>query len=856
MKNYISEMPIQKLPLSKKTDEWKENCVDYFIGVSDIETSDNLPDREELQSYYNLYNGVYNEKDLKYVTNPFNQDDGFPAMAQDYNIIKPKIDVLLGEELKRPFNFTVCRTSDIASSEIQDTVKNMLMSFMMANIMAKMNPEEAARFQQALDNGEIQTPEQIHKYATKDYKDIAEITAHTSAKFLYKYLNMPHMFNNTFKDVLCAGSEYIYTGIKNGNPYAERVNTLDFKYADEDVDFVDEATWCVRRSFMSYSEIYDRFYDKLTESQLDKILELANQTTLAGHGKEHFVGDYNHIDLHRYNTLEEYAQNKTTDNILVYHVCWKSFKKIGFVTLLNPETEEIEEFEVDESYKETGNEVNVEWTWILETWEGYRAGDDSDAIYFGIQPLEYQFSNNDTLNSARLPYTGATYCNTNSKSKSLVAIMKPLQYMYIILWYRLELAIARDKGKIPVIDITQIPKSMGIDVEKWMHYMTALGVMFVNPYEEGWQIVGREGGKPSAYNQWVSVDASMANTINTYVNLLSKIEQMVSELSGITPQRQGAISSNELVGNVERSVVQSAHITEVWFWKHNQVKRRVLSMLLNISKYVWKLNDKKYLHYILDDGTRTFLKLDDNFFYEDFDLFVSDSTKDLHIIEQLQSLIQPAMQNGASLLDAAEILTLDNLTMIKNKLEELETKRAQQIQEQQQAQAQNEQQLAQIENEVREKELLLKQSELDLEKYKIDQDNATKITVAQLNTYRYLQDLDQNGNGIPDPIEIGNQEIARQKLLSEINAKQMELDNKNKADENKRKSEENKIKLQKEIEQLRVKLEKEKLDLENKKLNQAMALQKQKDKAAMEREKLKARTVLKNKTNAEAAKSK
>jgi len=78
--------------------------------------------------------------------------------------------------------------------------------------------------------------------------------------------------------------------------------------------------------------------------------------------------------------------------------------------------------------------------------------------------------------------------------------MKPLQYMYIVLWYRLEMAIAKDNGKVALMDITQIPKSMGVDVNKWMHYLKALGVMFVNPHEEGWDIPGREGGKAAMFN--------------------------------------------------------------------------------------------------------------------------------------------------------------------------------------------------------------------------------------------------------------------------------------------------------------------------------------------------------------------
>lgn len=853
MRKNISNMPIQKLPLSKKNEEWRKDCVDYFIGISDVNSFNNIPDNDELQTYYDLYNGIYNEKDLKYVTNPFNQDDGFPATAQDYNIIRPKIDLLLGEETKRPFNFVVCRTSDIASSEVQDKAKQMLMDYMIAAMTAQLSPEDNARFQEALRTGEIQTPEEIQKYISKDYKDIAEISAYHTLEYLIKKLNLPHEFNKGFKHALTGGFEVYYTGIRNGDPHSEVVNTMDFRYpAEEGIEFIDEASWCVRRMITSYSELYDDYYELLDEDQLDHLLELCGQTPTAGYGPDKGpVDDYNHIRMNRYSNMGEYMQDELVNNVILYHVCWKSFKKIGFITVVNPQTGLPEDFEVDENYKVTGDELSVEWKWIVETWEGYRAGDDAteECLYFGMKPVDYQFMDGD-FNSAKLPYTGVAYSNTNSKAKSLVAIMKPLQYMYIILWYRLELAIARDKGKIPVIDVTQIPKSMGIDIDKWMHYLTALGVALINPYDEGWDIPGREGGKAAVFNQWTSIDAGMSNTINTYIGLLAKIEQMASELSGVTPQRQGSISSNELVGNVERSVTQSAHITEPWFWLHNQVKKRVLSSLLDIAKYTWK-DDKRYLHYILDEGTRTFIELSDNFSYEDFDIFVSDSTKDNNAIQMLQNLIQPAMQNGASLLDAAEILTTDNLSMIKQKLEEMELKRQQMQQQVQQQEAQNQQQIQQIQNQVKEQELMLKEAELDLEKYKIDQDNATKITVAQLNAYRYQENQDLDANGTPDVMEIGRQEIERQKAVSDAANKQFELANKARAEENKRNIEAQKINAQREAEQLKHSIEKEKIALENKKLQEAMKLQKQKDKAAMERERLKSNTALKNKVSGE-----
>lgn len=830
MKNTKS-FPAQKLPMSKKTQAWKEACVDYVVGAGDSGFGGNGRSRsDEMQTYYDLYNSIYNEKDLKYVTNPFKQDDGFPAMAQDYNIIKPYVDQLLGEETKRPFNFHPQRTSDIAASELQEKAKEMLMDYIQATIASKLSPEQAARYEQALATGEIQTPEAIAKYLQKDYKDIAETEAYHALQFLKRKLNLTHEFYKGWKDALIGGEEIYYIGVINGDPYVERVNPMYFDYEHSlDLEFIDDAAWCRRKMIMSATEIYDRFYDKMSERQLNELLELIDQRPGAGNNPEirKTSIDYESIKLHKINSFTDNPFD--IDHIIVYHCCWKSFKKIGFVTLLNPETGEVEEFQVDEDYKVTGTEQSVEWDWIIEVWEGYRIGDD---MYIGIQPIEYQHISADNPNSQKLPYTGVVYNNTNSKPRSLVSMMKPLQYMYIVVWYRLELALSRDKGKVAVMDITQIPKSMNIDVNKWMHYLSALGVAFINPYDEGWDIPGREGGKPSQFNQLSSWDLTMSNVIAEYIQLMQKIEDMVAKLTGITPQRQGQIAASELVSNANTAVNMSYHITEPWFWNHNQVKRRVLTMLLNTSKAAWK-DSKRYLNYILDDATRAFVQLSDNFFYEDMDIFVDDSTKNQQYIDQLKQLLQPAMQNGASLLDIAEIITLDNMSMIKNRLEEIEQKRMEQMQQQQQAEQQAQQQIAEQQNQLKEEELMLKEAEMDLEKYKVDQDNATKITVAQLNAYRGAENIDQDMNGIPDPIEIGKQALEQQKINSDIATKQLELNNKRREIEQKREAENKKIQLEKD----RMKHETE--------------LQRMSDKAAMDREKLKAKTAIRNKVTGE-----
>lgn len=815
---YNANFPQQKLPLKKKDEQWQHDCVNYIIGEGNVVSGGMQKTRfSELQTYYDLYNSIFDEKDFKRITNPFKVSDGFPATPQDFNIIRPKVDLLIGEETKRPFNFRVVRTSQDATSDLMDQEKEMLIQYMMSAIMARMSPEEQQQFQQQLQNGEIMPPEEIGKYMRRDYKDVIENTAYHSLMYIREKCGIDNEFIKGWKDGLIAGQEVYYVGVQNGDPYMERVNPVYFSFDQSpDLEFIEDASWCCRKMRLPVAEVYDRYHDKLSEKDLDKLNEMLTGRPSNDLGEKDPVDNFNHIQMHIYDN--PVFDQKTRHNINVWHCCWKSFKKIKYVTFQDENGDAQIEI-VDEFYKPVGTEIGIDEDWIVEVWEGYRAGSD---LYFGIQPVAYQHISIDQPDSQKLPYCGAIYSNTNSKPRSLVSILKPLQYMYIVLWYRLELAIARDKGKVINMDITQIPKSMNITPDRWMHYLSSVGVNFINPYENQWGIPGREGGKPATFNQITSLDLTMSNVIAEYIQLMDKIEQLAGTITGITEQRQGAISTSELVGNVERSVLQSSHITEPLFWVHNQCKKHVLTMLLNTAKGVWEESGKKKLQYVFDNGERAFLAITKEFYYEDMDVFVSDTSKDAENIAKLQQLIQPAMQNGASLLEAAEVLTNDNFNIIKQKLKDMQDRQDQLLQQQQEAQQQQAMQLQQMQNEAKEQELMLKEAEMDLQRYKIDADNQTKIAVAEISTYRGTENKDINMNGIPDPMEIAKDATQQRKIDSEAYTKRYEARQK------------------KEIEDKKINLAKEQMKHETE-------LQKQKDEEAYRREELKAKTALKNK---------
>lgn len=132
--------------------------------------------------------------------------------------------------------------------------------------MSKLGEEERQQYEQQLQSGQIQTPPQIANWATKDYKDLAETQATHAIQFLKNKLNLPHVFTKGWKDALIAGEEIYYVGSDNGQPTVERVNPEYFDYERSlDLEFIHDAGWCRRKMVMSATEIYDRFYDKMSE---------------------------------------------------------------------------------------------------------------------------------------------------------------------------------------------------------------------------------------------------------------------------------------------------------------------------------------------------------------------------------------------------------------------------------------------------------------------------------------------------------------------------------------------------------------------------------------------------------------
>jgi len=769
--------PAQKKSDRDKNNDWMKQCVDAAQNIAIYGNNSGI--RESMynkQLNYNMYNDILDEADIHRTVNPFGISGGnFPAKMQNYPICNPKIDLLIGEESARNFNWKVRVTNMDAISEKQQIIKDRLMEYMISVIQSGGGDEQ--KIQKDLLK--------LQKWANYDAQDIRELTATQSLNFLYREQELKLKFNSGFYDVLIAGEENYCCDIIAGEPIVRRVNPLNlYTIRQGESPYIEDCDVIIEYAYRSIGDVIDSYHEYLKPKEIDDIeqghlwnkgISVVNYT---GQNpillSEMTEADSNTGALIEVNTKATKYFGGAYDaagNIRVVRTVWASLRKIGKLKYFD-EFGNQQETIVDERYqvnKDAGEEIT--WLWIKEWWEGTKIGQD---IYVKMGPRPVQFRSLTNLSKCSSGYVGTSYNVNTNKAKSLMDRMRPYQYLYNVFMYRTELAFAKSMGKIGRLNLAKIPD--GWDIDKWIYYAQVMGWAVEDPFREGNK--GAATGKLAGNFQETSgsmIDLEMGAYIQQHISMLSYIESQISTISGISAQREAQVESRETLGGVERSIQQSSYITEHWFLLHQNTKLRVMNTLLDTAKEAWKgKNIKK--QYVLDDMSSAFLELNgDEFRSAEYGIFVNDSSKDMELFGALKSIAQVAMQNDKlSMSGMIDIYCTESIASIRRKIEMAEEVASQE------AQAQAEEQSKQIQEQLAQ-QAAIEQEKINLDKYKIDTDAQTKIQVAQINSFSRQQNQDIDNDLIPDQLEVGKLALEQQKYSSDAFNKIRE-DNRKKAE--------------------------------------------------------------------------
>ena len=774
MSEFIN-LPPQQLPFHRKTKKWRKQIVDWadsktFFNYSPVRNS-----VIHKKINYDLLNGKLHMQDLEMVINPENQSAGFiPDKIQHYPIMNSKLNVLRGEESKRVFDFRVIITNPNSISEIENAKKEELLQRLQQMMANSAQSEE--EFNQEL--------EKLNDYFTYEWQDYREIRANALLNHYVKEYNMPLLFNNGFMDAMTVGEEIYQCDIVGGEPVIMKVDPLKIRiFKSGYSNKIEDADMIILEDYWSPGQVIDTFYDVLTQKDIEYIEKapytlgqasadsMDNIDDRAGFVNNYMIGD-------EITSQEGFFWDPlgTADgvnssllpfdmvgNIRVLRVYWKSRRRIKKVKSYDPETgEEIFNF-YPETYvinKDNGEEEQI--LYINEAWEATKIG---EKIYVNMRPKVVQYNKLSNPSRCHFGIVGSIYNLNGNRPFSLVDMMKNYNYLYDVVHDRLNKFMAKNWGKILRLDIAKIPK--GWNIEKWMYYAKANGLAVEDSFREG-NIGAATGKLAGAMNNASSgiIDAEFGNSIQSQINLLEFIKMEMSDVAGISRQREGQISNRETVGGVERATLQSSHITEYLFIQHDDVKKRALECFLETAKIALKGRSKKF-QYILSDSSMRVMDIDgDEFAESDYGLLVDNGQGTQELSQKLDMLAQAALQNQT--LSFSTIMKLYNSSSLAEKQRVVENDERK-IQERN-AQAQQQQ------LEVQQQEAQMKQeaemAKMELEDTLNQRDNETKILVAQIAASVKVNQGDTDG--IQEPMS----EEAREKLKEQIrqfNAK-LELD--------------------------------------------------------------------------------
>lgn len=665
----VGGKPLQLTTYAEKIaddNSWGKQTMDYFINKANfgVIRGANKTDPNALcnkQDLFNAYNNQIPEALFNYVTNPTGGKDidekylNFPSKIRSYNIIRPSIDLLIGEWNKRPFFFDVVNADgDDAQNAFLEYQTKTFQDNLVQRFVNTAN--ELTKNSTGVPTEEIPDPKTVITELNGNYKDAKALNGYKALKVMELEIKLREKWRMLIKDWFIGGEVASIKMPLHGDIDYKKLSILGVD-GDESCfsPYLEDGEYATALFKVSTSELVDLFYDKLKEKDL-KELDSASGVSF---GSKLF------------NNFNSLLKNEGDKHDL-YYCTWKTKVKRGYLSYPDPVTGQEQNDIVDEDYvadPEAGE--SIEWLWLNEVWHGWRINDKK---YIGIEPVQGQRNEMNNFSACKLTINGKKFSNTESNNVSVVSLGMPYQILYIILMYRLELTIAKSKGKIVLMDKEVIPDEDDGGEAGFFWYAEAMGFALIDPSQ----------GHPG-YNQYTVLDMSLYQHISELINIIDFVKRQWDELIGITGPRKGQ-NTTEGLGTNEQSIFRSSVVSDLLFTGFEEFLETELTGLLDISKYAWI--DGKKGQWRNDEGRLEMFSIEgEDYANSQYGVFVQNMSALMDKFNMLKGQINAIAQRKdvktSTIIDVAFTDSLTELKALVKKAEAAEVAIQQKIAENQ-----------------------------------------------------------------------------------------------------------------------------------------------------------------------------
>ena len=821
--------PNQRVPSSAKNTTWKKDSMEYLCSQADEYYSENY---ERMFKNYQLHNNEVSQLDFQNYIDPLGLDAGQGRdYIQAFNKTYNKIQVLKGEELRRPWNYHVIDFSKNATNkvirmrerEFRAYFENVVgieiqkqQEYMQVQAQAMtqgLSPKKAEElYQQKLEElaakeQEVLNPQQIqNKY--KNYRLTHEKALAKLLRDRTNSLKLRHIKNEGFFDISVAGTEAIMVLPVNGKATVELLNPLGLAYyKSPETEFIHKGDYAIYKREMTLNGLLEYLHQYLSDSEIEKLeTEMirvfgtdAKLFSKDGYSPSHFEhlnkrktpysAYYNSGILH----AGGYGQSNVDEGYFnLYTAFWKTWERVGFLETVDEFGDKdlvlvSDDFPVpDNAIKTvikskvgrnktilnwedelTGQPYSIFYEYIPHVYMGHRV---EDSIYVGIKLYEgYTPDPRDPFNCS-LPIFGVSFNNRNSTIVSPMDRMRPWQNLYFLIMAKWLKLISQDKGVVQLLNVLMLDPKLG--VEKTMQYATDMGYLPYNP------LANTEGaGVVQNMKASEALNLSSINQIKYYAEILRFVEEQIGEAAGISKPREGQTQSNTNVSDNRQDLMQSATITEPQLIIHDLLWEDVLNELLKQEVILIKQGGFENQRSLLSEEELAIINLDTiELESANMGVRIANNGSINNIMAQLKSNAQALIQNDKIRLSTlVEMLTEEDLALLKDKIKTME----EEMDAREGAMQQNQ---LEAEKARQEREIEFREDAQAHELEMVDRKGMWDVRAREVMSFMGQMDQDINDNGVPDQLEIERLKLDKSKITLE-ERKQKETERANKAKE-------------------------------------------------------------------------
>ena len=669
--NLSFQFPKQQVDAATKAKpDWYANSIDYIIGLGL-----SLNDRTETETMLNVLHGDLPQEFYKKTLNPYNATNErfkrFPATLRNYDIMSDIIRRYIGEYFKGTHEFAVGANNPDIVFERNQALKEKVMQAAQQAFQQEFERKYKEAVEQAQGQGQspesinpqevMPDPEEFIAKFNQDYIDKESKQGQDILNYIRDLTNDAQIYLTAFFNYCSLGECYTYTELRGNKIIKECVPAIEAFPIPNNQFMVEDHDMFARRIMMSYNQILDTFEDDLTDKDKAYLNDLYNTSASAStkvvqlgwnqlfEKYPDVCGKFTDEERKLYKSQPLTPSTNNSNLYEVWHVVWKGFARQGILTYTNElGFQEQRIVEEDYEFNPEAGDINIEWKYKTQVYEGYRIGTRYNGIYpIKARPILYE-------RKGKLPYNGIQELLPYCGKFSIIQIITPFQVLRNIISYHQEMVIAKNKMLILLL-----PKSLvASETEDAIYRMAADGVLPIDDEEDA------AGVKMQNIRL---LNANMGQYITELSNLNEAIKQEARELVDMNAQRYGQIAQSAGASTTQNAIAQSSTGSVLIFQMFDLLRCADYNRDLDFAKCAY-IEGLETSYIDKTTGKKHYLSLDVNSFVNsDYSTTVRNNGKEMDKIQQLKQWAFSAAQNG-DLESALAAIQGDNVAAISDNI--------------------------------------------------------------------------------------------------------------------------------------------------------------------------------------------